>query len=183
VSNPDQASQSMIDNLPASTGRSLEEWFAVLDGTHLTKHTELMNHLKQDHGVSHGFANGIVLRYRERGSVPANDGDLVAQQYAGAKTALRPIYDAIVAAVTEFGPDVEVAPKRTAVSLRRSKQFAVVEVPSAKRVQLGIQLKGDPVTERLLAGNAMCSHKVNLTDVRDVDDEVVDWLRAAYGRA
>ena len=85
VSDPNQASQSMIENLPQKTGRSLEQWFAVLDGTNLTKHTELMNHLKQEHGVSHGFANGIVLRYRERGSAPSNEDALVDLQYAGAK--------------------------------------------------------------------------------------------------
>ncbi len=179
VSDPNQ---SMIDNLPQKTGRSLEEWFAVLDGANLAKHTELMNRLKQDYGISHGFANFIVLRYRERGSAPSND-ELVEMQYAGPKAVLRPIYDAIIDAVMGFGADVEVVPKRTGVSLRRSKQFAVVEASSAKRVQLGIQLKGDPVTDRLLAGNAMCSHKVNLTDVRDIDDDVVDWLRVAYGRA
>ena len=174
--------QSMVDNLMKNTGRSLEEWFVVLDGTELTKHTELMNHLKQAYGVSHGFANGIVLRYRERGTA-ASDDDLVGAQYAGAKAALRPIYDAIVAAVTAFGADVEVVSKRTGVSLRRSKQFAVVEAPSAKRVQLGIQLKGDAITDRLLAGNAMCSHKVNLGQVEGVDDELVGWLREAYERA
>ncbi len=69
------------------------------------------------------------------------------------------------------------------MSLRRSKQFAVVEAPSAKRVQLGIQLKGDAITDRLLAGNAMCSHKVNLGQVEGVDDELVGWLREAYERA
>ncbi|MET0693843.1 MAG: DUF4287 domain-containing protein [Propionibacteriaceae bacterium] len=174
--------QSLIDNLPRNTGRSLEEWFVVLGGTGLEKHTELMNHLKQEHGVSHGFANAIVLHYRDQRS-PAASEDLVAPQYAGAKGALRPIYDAIVEAVSRFGDDVEIAPKRTAVSLRRKKQFAVLEVPSAKRVQVGIQLKGDPTTSRLLAGNAMCSHKVNLTSVDEVDDEVVGWLRAAYERA
>lgn len=183
MSDPNQAIQSMIDNLPQNTGRSLEEWFAVLDETSLAKHTELMNHLKHEHGVSHGFANGIVLRYRDRGSAPANDDGLIDPQYAGAKAGLRPIYDAVIAAVTAFGPDVEVAPKRTAVSLRRSKQFAVVEAPSAKRIQLGVQLKGEPVTDRLLAGNAMCSHKVNLSGVQDVDHDVVGWLRAAYERA
>jgi hypothetical protein len=57
--------------------------------------------------------------------------------------------------VTGFGPDVEAAPKRTGVSLRRSKQFAVVEASIAKRVQLVAQLKGEPVTDRLLAGNAI----------------------------
>ena len=183
MSDPSQSSQSMIDNLSKQTGRSLQEWFAVLDGMHLTKHTELMNHLKQDHGVSHGFANGIVLRYRDRESAASSADDLVELQYAGPKAALRPIYEAVVAAVRAFGQDVDVVPKRTTVSLRRSKQFAVIEAASAKRVQLGVQLKGDPVTDRLRAGNSMCSHRVDLTNVRDVDEELIAWLRSAYGRA
>lgn len=173
---------SMIDNLPSSTGRSLSEWFAVLDASRLEKHTELMNLLKSEHGVSHGYANGIVLQYRSRG-VSQSDDDLVAAQYGGPKGALLPIYTALVAAVTSFGADVEVAPKKTSVSLRRRKQFAVIEATSAKRVQLGLQLPGEGVTERLLTGNAMCSHKVNLTGVDDVDDELIGWLRLAYERA
>ena len=173
----------MVDNLPEKTGRSLQEWFAVLSTTGLEKHTELLNYLKQQHSVSHGFANGIVLRYRDSRSAATNEDDLVSPQYAGAKAALRPIHDAIVAVATSFGNDVEVAPKRTAVSLRRSKQFAVVEAASAKRVQVGIQLKGDPTTSRLLTGNAMCSHKVNLGSVDEVDEELIGWLRAAYERA
>jgi hypothetical protein len=174
--------QSMIDNLASRTGRSLAEWFEVLDSTTLEKHTELVNHLKQQHGVSHGFANGIVLAYRERGSSRSED-ELADAQYAGAKAALRPVYEAILAAATALGGDVTVAPKRTAVSLRRSKQFAVVEAASAKRVQLGIQLKGAEETPRLLKGNAMCSHRVNLSRADEVDDELVGWLRAAYERA
>lgn len=174
--------QTMIDNLASRTGRSLEEWFEVLSGTTLEKHTELMSHLKQRHGVSHGFANGIVLAYRERGSSRSED-ELVEAQYVGAKAALRPVYEAVTAAATALGVDVTVAPKRTAVSLRRSKQFAVVEAPSAKRIQLGIQLKGAEETSRLLKGNAMCSHRVNLSSVQEVDDEVVSWLRTAYERA
>jgi hypothetical protein len=176
------AIQSMIDNLPAATGKSLHEWFGVLEASKLEKHGELMSHLKSEHGVSHGYANGIVLQYRSRGVSQAGD-DLVAAQYSGAKAGLLPIHDAIVAAVTEFGPDVEVAPKKTSVSLRRKKQFAVIEPASAKRVQLGIQLTGDATTDRLLAGNAMCSHRVNLASVDDVDDELLGWLREAYSRA
>ena len=75
------------------------------------------------------------------------------------------------------------SPKKSSVSLRRSKQFALIEVPSAKRVQLGIQLKGEPTTDRLIAGNAMCSHRVDLATVDEVDDELLAWLRAAYERA
>ena len=172
----------MIDNLPASTGRSLSEWYTVLDASGLEKHTELMNLLKSEHGVSHGYANGIVLQYRSRG-ISQSDDDLVATQYAGAKAALIPIYDALVAAVRSFGADVEVAPKKSSVSLRRSKQFALIEPASSKRVQLGIQLPGEGTTDRLLSGNAMCSHRVNLASVTDVDDELLGWLQRAYDRA
>lgn len=174
--------QSMIDNLPANTGRSLQEWFAVLSATGLEKHGDLMALLKNDHGVSHGYANGIVLQYRSRG-VSQDGDDLVAAQYAGSKAPLLPIHDAIVAAVSDFGPDVQIAPKKTSVSLRRSKQFALIEPASAKRVQLGIQLTGEAPTDRLLPGNAMCSHKVNLGSVDEVDDELLGWLREAYNRA
>lgn len=174
--------QTMIDNLPAKTGRSLEEWFAVLAATGLDKHTDLMGVLKGEYGLTHGFANGIVLRYRAQGTSSAAD-DMIAAQYAGPKEALRPTYDALVAAVTGFGPDVDVSAKKTAVSLRRSKQFAVIEAPSAKRIQLGIQLKGTAPTGRLLVGNAMCSHKVLLTEPSDVDEELLGWLREAYARA
>lgn len=79
--------------------------------------------------------------------------------------------------------DVEVAPKKTGVSLRRAKQFALVEAPSAKRIQLGLNLRGVAATERLRSMSGMCTHRVDLTSVNDVDDEVQGWLRAAYDLA
>ena len=171
----------MTDNLAVQTGRSLEEWYPILDATGLEKHTELMNVLKEQHGVSHGFANTIVLGYRSRGT-SQDPEDLVAAQYAGAKEALRPLNDRLVEVARSFGDDVEVVPKKASVSLRRTLQFALVEPVSAKRIQLGIQLKGEPATDRLLPWGSMCSHKVNLSSVDDVDDELIAWLREAYDR-
>jgi Domain of unknown function (DUF5655)/Domain of unknown function (DUF4287) len=178
----DPATQSMIDNLPRNTGRSLQDWFAVLSVTGLEKHTALMDHLKNEHGISHGFANGIVLQYRARNTEQTADA-LVESQFAGPKAGLRPIYDALVQAATDFGTDVEVTPKKTSVSLRRSKQFALIEAPSPKRIQLGVNLPGMSPTERLLEAGGMCSHKVSLTNVEDVDEQLRAWLRAAYDRA
>ena len=175
----DAGTRSMIDNLPKNTCRSLDEWFVVLDATALGKHTELMNVLKQQHGLSHGFANGIVLQYRARGTSQADD-DLVEAQYQGAKAALRPTYEAVVAAASALGADVEIAPKKTSVSLRRSKQFAVVEAASAKRLAIGINLKGTPPTERLLEAGGMCTHRVNVSDISEIDDELLGWLKDAY---
>ena len=178
----DAGTQSMIANLSTNTGKTLEEWFVVLDATGLEKHTALMNYLKQEHGVSHGFANGIVLQYRNRG-VEQGDDALVDAQYTGPKAALRPFYDALVDAVSAFGADVEIAPKKSSVSLRRNKQFALIEAPSATRLQLGINLGDTVPTGRLLAAKGMCTHKVSLASATEIDAELLDWLRAAYERA
>lgn len=170
-----------FQNLREKTGRTMDEWFEVLAPTGLEKHTELLNYLKNEHGITHGFANGIAQQFRSRGASTA-DSDLVDAQYAGPKAALRPVYERLLAAASALGSDVEIAPKKTGVSLRRKQQFALIEVPSAKRMQLGLQLRDHPTTDRLLTGGAMCSHRVNLAGPDDVDDELLGWLREAYER-
>lgn len=158
------------------------DWYAVLDGAGLDKHSQLVAYLKQEHGVTHGYANGIVLQYRSRGTSTSDD-DLVDAQYAGPKASLRPIYERLVSAVLPFGDDVDVSPKKTSVSLRRSKQFAVIEAASAKRVQQGINLRDAAPTDRLQAATGMCTHKVSLTSLDQVDPELVAWLKGAYDLA
>lgn len=178
----DPAIQSMIDNLPSNTGKSLAEWFTVLDASNLDKHAALVALLKQEHGITHGYANGIVLQYRARGSTTSAE-ELVDAQYSGPKAELRPVYDALVSTVQGFGSDIEISPKKASVSVRRSKQFALIEPASSKRIQVGINLKGAPATDRLLASTGMCTHKVSLTSIDDIDGELVGWLQAAYNAA
>lgn len=179
--------QTMIDNMPEKTGKSLAAWYDVIAAAKLAKHGEIMKLLKGEHGVSHGYANTISILYRQKlaGGAPA-EGDLVAKQYAGAKAGLRPIYEAVLSAVAQFGSDVEVAPKKTYVSLRRNKQFAIVKAATQSRVDLGLNLKGVDPTERLEGGNVfsgMCTHRVRLTSPADVDPEVTNWLKEAYSQS
>ncbi len=176
--------QTMIDNMPEKTGKSLQEWYQVLAASSLEKHGDMMKLLKGEYGVTHGFANTIVLLYRQQlaGGAPASD-DLVAVQYAGAKAGLLPIYEAVLAAARACGSDVEVAPKKTYVSLRRSKQFAIVQASTKTRVDLGLNLKGVEPGERLEGGNVfggMCTHRVQLTDPTQVDSDVKAWIKQAY---
>ncbi len=168
-------------NLEARTGRPMHEWVELVSHSGLQKHGEIVAWLKEEHGVSHGFANGIALAVRSGDAPPTGDA-LVDAQYAGAKAALRPVLDRLLALARELGDDVEVAPKKTAVSLRRSTQFAVVEAPSAARVGLGLQLRDHPTTDRLRAARGMCSHTVDVRSVDEVDDELAGWLRTAYER-
>lgn len=178
----DAATQTMIDNLPAKTGRSLNEWFAVVDVAGFDKHGQIMSYLKSEHGVSHGFANLIAARALSRGQQLSGD-DLVDAQYAGRKAPLRPLYERLVAEITAFGGDVEVAPKKTSVSLRRRKQFALIEAPSGTRLQLGLNLRDAAATERLKVAGGMCTHRVDVTSADEIDAELVGWLHEAYEQA
>jgi predicted transport protein len=111
---------------------------------------------------------------------------LVQAQYAGPKAELRPIYDAILAAVCKLGKDVEVAPKKAYVSLRRSKQFAIVQPSTRTRIDLGIKLTGKEPEGRLEASgswNAMVTHRVRLESKADFDAAVKRWLKQAYAQA
>lgn len=178
----DAATQTMIDNLPARTGRELPDWFAELDAAAIDRHATAVAFLKTEHGVTHGFANLIVKLHRSQGADVSADG-LVDAQYEGRKVALRPVYERLVAAASAFGDDVEVSPKKTGVSLRRSKQFALIEAPSATRISVGLNLRGAAPTDRLRAATGMCTHRVDLTSVDEVDAELTGWLHDAYDRA
>jgi len=119
---------------------------------------------------------------RPAAGAPTED-DLVEAQYAGKKAGLRPVYDAVIAAVKKLGGDVEIAPKKAYVSLRRSKQFCIVQPSTPTRLDVGLNLKGKPTTARLEASgsfNAMVSHRVRLEKKQHVDAELKQWLKEAY---
>ena len=56
-----KALQTLIDNMPEKTGKSLEEWKVLLKKKTFAKHSEAVNFLKKDYRVTHGYANIIVL--------------------------------------------------------------------------------------------------------------------------
>ncbi len=178
-SSPDDALATMLANIPEKTGKPLADWIALIAKSGHEKHGAIMKFLKEEHGVTHGFANLIAAKSRETGE----EVDLVAAQYSGAKEALMPLYEEIVAFAKTLGNDVEVAPKKTSVSLRRKKQFALITPATKTRIDLGVALKGEDPTARLETYNAMCSHRVRLENGADFDEEVKGWVREAYSRS
>lgn len=183
---PEEMEATMVANLKEKTGKTLPEWLKITRASQLDKHGQLVKLLKSEHAVTHGFAN-LIAHYslKPAQGAPAGD-DLVGAQYSGKKAGLRPIYDALMKAVGTLGKDVEVAPKKAYVSLRRSKQFALIQPSTATRIDVGLNLKGDPTTERLEASgsfSAMVSHRVRVESVKDVNAELKKWLKEAYSRA
>lgn len=178
----DPALQTMIDNMPEKTGKSLEEWKKLLKTKAFAKHGEAVRFLKEEHGVTHGFANTIVSLSKDTGATPE---DLVTQQYKG-KEALFPIYEKLISVMEGFGNDVVKTPKKGSVSMIRKRQFALIKPATKTRIDLGLKLKDIPETERL--GNSgpfgsMCTHRVQISSVDEVDNQLTSWLKQAYEKA
>jgi predicted transport protein len=184
ASSPEEQLATMLANIPEKTGKPLAAWLKIIASSGLSKHGQIVKLLKTEHGMTHGFAN--LVANRALGGGEASGSDLIEAQYAGPKAELRPIYEAIAKFVQTLGKDVELAPKKTCVSLRRSKQFALVQASTKTRVDLGIKFKDQQPVGRLEAAgsfNAMVSHRVRLTSIADVDDDVKAWLKQAYEQA
>ncbi|GAB5559410.1 MAG: hypothetical protein SynsKO_10570 [Synoicihabitans sp.] len=184
---PEEQAATMIANLEKNTGVKLAGWLDRARAADTDKHGAIVKHLKTEHGLTHGFANLVAHKLKEQATGgPAAGGDLVAAQYGGKKAGLRPIYDALEKHVKAFGGDVEFAPKKAYVSLRRKKQFGLIQPSTASRVDVGLNLKGKAPSERLEASgsfNAMVSHRVRLSGTDEVDAELVAWLRGAFDAA
>ncbi|MBK7172425.1 MAG: DUF4287 domain-containing protein [Bacteroidales bacterium] len=181
----DKATQTMIDNLHKNTGKTLVQWTEIVNNESITKHGEIIKFLKEKYNLTHGFANLIAHKSKgtDAGSAD-NQEDLIIKQYQG-KEQLKPFYEKLMNEISKFGNDIEIAPKNTYVSLRRNKQFAVLNPATKSRFEVGINLKGQTPKGKLEAEkpNAMCSHKINLTDLEDIDLEVIAWIKSAYERA
>jgi predicted transport protein len=181
----DKAEQTMIDNLFKNTGKTLEQWIDIVKKQNFEKHGEILKFLKEEHSFTHGFANMAAMKSRgaDAGSVENKD-DLIKKQYKG-KEHFKPFYNKLLSEVLKFGKDVEVAPKNSYVSLIRKKQFAILNPVTKTRFEIGINLKGQEPQGKLQAEkpNSMCSHKINLTDINDIDKEVIEWIKTSYDNA
>jgi len=181
----DKATQTMIENLHKNTGKTIENWKEIVTNEKVSKHGDIIKFLKEKHGLTHGFANLIAHKVRgaDAGSAK-NQNDLIAKQYQG-KEHFKLIYDKLISEIKTYGTDIEIAPKNNYVSLRRKKQFAILNPATKTRFEIGINLKGQKPKGKLIEEkpNSMCSHKINITDITEIDSEIVGWIKTAYDNA
>ncbi len=181
----DKATLTMIENLHKNTGKTLEQWIEIVTAQNFAKHGEILKYLKEKYGLTYGFANLIAHKANQTDAGSAdNQDDLIIKQYQG-KEHFKPLYDKLIAEIETFGNDIEIAPKNTYVSLKRKKQFAILNPATKTRFEIGINLKGQEPKGKLEPEkpNSMCSHKINILDINDIDKEVLDWLKTAYNNA
>ncbi len=176
---------TMLNNLKEKTGYALEEWKRIITKQGLAKHGEIVKYLKETHSVTHGYASEIALKVLGSDADSTTDTDgLLVNQYKG-KEHLMPFYDKLILEIKNFGGDFEIAPKKTYVSLKRKKQFVILNPASKTRFEIGFNLKGVEPKGKLEAEkpNGICSHKINLADVKEIDKEVIAWVKMAFENA
>ena len=107
--------------------------------------------------------------------------ELIDAQYAD-RPQLRPVLDAVLAALPALGP-VTVQARKTLVSLVGPRRtFAVVQATTKNRVDLGLRLDDEKPGGRLLAARDIgaANLRIPLTGPGDLDEEALGWLRRAY---
>jgi len=190
MSSVDKAIETQLNNIEKKTSKSLAEWTALIQQSGLTKHAEVRQMLINRFQLGYGDANTLVhfaLKSDAKHDAEArglSNEDVVDELYAGPKADLRPIHDRVMAVIASFG-EFEIAPKKTYLSLRRKRQFAMVGPATKNQVEVGLNMKGIEPTEWLvqLPPGGMCNYKVNLTGVDQVDAELIGWIRIAFDSA
>lgn len=177
----EKAVATQIQNIQSKTGKTIEELAMIVAKTGLVKHSEKLAWAKANLGLGHGDANALVLTLNKRASQPASSTDPLDDIYSGQKAALRPIHEAIMAEVSNWG-DFETHPKKGYVALRRKRQFAMIGPATNSRMELGLNAKELTGSDRLEAQSpgGMCQYKVKITDVLQVDEELFGWIRTCF---
>ena len=194
MADPQAATLTQLRNVQARTGKTIAELLAAVQASGLARHGEKRNWLMEQFKLGYGDANTVVNFVDKplpdlAGAAPvalpaAHDGDPLDAIYTGAKAHLRPLHETVMQAVATLGA-CELAPKKTYISLRRKKQFAMLGPATKDLLELGLNARDLPPHSRLKAmpPGGMCQYTVRLGRAAEVDDTLMGWLRAAYQAA
>lgn len=176
--------QAYLDTIRAKTGKTPADFRKLAAKKGLTKYPELIAWLKSDFGLGHGHANVIAHEIMNADAPKVTQDEAIEKLFSGKKEKWRKPYDTLIAKLSKFGTDVTVGTTSTYISLlRKGKKFGIVMPSSADRLDIGIKFKGVAPTVRLEAAGTwhnMVTHRVRITDPKQIDTEVLAWLKQAY---
>jgi hypothetical protein len=177
---------SSLINLVERTGKSLDEWVAIVQASGPPGQKERQAWLKAEHGFTTNYALWVAGRASGERTAETYDPDaLVAAMFAGPKAGLVPIYDRLLDLGLGLGADVKACPCQTMVPFYRTHVFAQIKPTTRTRIDLGLALKDAPATGRLIdtggyAKKDRITHRIPIERLEEIDDAVVRWLRKAY---
>jgi len=183
-----------ISDLKQKTGRSLDEWLAHIKKSGPKDVKARREWLKQEHGLGTNTAWWLAERAEGKGE-DSGDPDLylqaaerdVEKMFSGGKAALRPLYHALLKLGLKTGKEAKACPCQTIVPLYRNHVFAQIKPTTKTRIDMGFALgnmkpKGRLIDTGGFAKKDRITHRIPITSMDDIDDEVKQWLKVAYDR-
>ena len=185
MTSPSDMMNSVSDSMKERTGKTLEEWVEVVkvSGIDPLDQKSVRNWLKSEHGILQNSQWAIAdAAARAAGWVRPSVEGYIDAQYQGEKAVLRPIFDALREIIVGLGEDVAVEGRGGYTPFVRKRQFAAVQASTKTRVDLGLRFKEAPESALLSTSSlpGQSTHKVGLSSVEDITDELVGLIRLAY---
>jgi predicted transport protein len=193
MADPQTAVVTQLKNIQSRSGKTIAELLDAIRGSGLAKHGERRTWLMDQFQLGYGDANTVV-HFLDKPLPPldgapstpaaAAEGDPLDAIYSGAKAHLRPLHEKLQAKIDALGPHQQ-APKKTYISLRRKKQFAMLGPATKDQLELGLNIKQLPSDPRLKAQppGKMCNYTVRFGSEAEIDMILVGWIKAAYEAA
>ena len=183
-----------VAELKQKTGRSLDEWLKLIKQDGPLEETERRDWLKSQFGLGTNSAWWLAERSVGKGE-EASDPDqylraaekYVEEMFSGKKEGLRPIYDALLKLGLNIGKEAKACPCQTIVPLYRNHVFAQIKPTTQTRIDLGLALGNLKTPRRLIdtggyAKKDRITHRIEITSLKDIDQDVKRWLKVAYDR-
>lgn len=186
--------QKWIAELKQKTGRSLEEWLALIKKSGPKDEKARRDWLKTEHGLGTNSAWWLAERAEGKGAEGSDPDEYLAaaegyveKMFSGGKAALRPIYEALLKIGLKAGKEAKACPCQTIVPLYRKHVFAQIKPTTRTRIDFGFALGDTNAEGRLIdtggfAKKDRITHRIEITSLEDIDDEVRHWLKVAYDR-
>jgi hypothetical protein len=186
--------QKWIAELKSKTGRSLDEWLRFIKANGPKDVKTRREWLKAEHGLGTNSAWWLADRADGK-DAEAGDPDAylkaaegyVETMFSGSKAGLRPVYDALLKLGLSIGKEAKACPCQTIVPLYRNHVFAQIKPTTRTRIDFGLALGDTKAKGRLIdtggfAKKDRITHRIEITSLKDIDDELKRWLKVAYDR-
>lgn len=184
--------QKWVAELKEKTGRSLDEWIALIKKEGPKDDKDCREWLRTKHKLGTNSAGWLAERAAGKGGGDSDPGaylkaavQYVEEQYSGKRTALRPLYDELLTISLGIGPEAKACPCKTIVPLYRNHVFAQIKPTTNTRIDLGFSLGKMRAPKRLINTGGYekkdrITHRIEITKPADIDAEVKKWLKTAY---
>lgn len=185
ATSPNDMMAAVATSMKERTGKTLEEWVAVVreSGLDLLDQNAVRRWLKSEHDIPQNSRWAIAdAAARDAGWVRPDVDDYIEQQYSGAKSSLRPIFERLRECLEDLGDDVRMEGRSTYIPFVRKRQFVAIAPATRTRVDVGLRYTEAPVSELIVPAKApgQATHRISFSSADDINEDVITLLRCAY---